>query len=67
MTITAAGAHFTQEKMMTDLFDPFDCAGLNLPNRMIMAPMTRTRDDDAGVPTDAMRVAIARSHSRRSY
>jgi N-ethylmaleimide reductase len=41
--------------MMTDRFDPFDLAGLNLTNRMIMAPMTRTRADDAGVPTDSMR------------
>lgn len=40
---------------MTDLFDPFDLAGLNLTNRMIMAPMTCTRADDAGVPTDPMR------------
>ncbi|MDR3484677.1 MAG: alkene reductase [Bradyrhizobium sp.] len=39
---------------MTDLFNPFDLAGLNLANRMVMAPMTRTRADDAGVPTDAM-------------
>jgi 2,4-dienoyl-CoA reductase-like NADH-dependent reductase (Old Yellow Enzyme family) len=31
--------------MMTDLFDPFDLAGLNPTNRMIMAPMTRTRAD----------------------
>ena len=40
---------------MTDLFDPFDLAGLNLTNRMIMALMTCTRADDAGVPTDPMR------------
>ena len=28
---------------MTDLFDPFDLAGLNLPNRMIMARLSECR------------------------
>ncbi len=33
-----------------DLFTPYDLAGLPLPNRVVMAPMTRTRADDDGVP-----------------
>ena len=33
----------------TDLFTPYDLQGLALPNRMVMAPMTRTRAGDAGV------------------
>jgi N-ethylmaleimide reductase len=40
---------------MTNLFDPLDLTGISLPNRMTMAPMTRTRADDARVPTDLMR------------
>jgi N-ethylmaleimide reductase len=40
---------------MTDLFDAFDLHGLALPNRAVMAPMTRTRATEAGVPTDLMR------------
>ena len=37
---------------MPGLFDPLRLGALNLPNRVIMAPMTRSRADDAGVPTD---------------
>lgn len=33
----------------TDLFTPYDLQGLGLPNRMVMAPMTRTRSGDDGV------------------
>jgi N-ethylmaleimide reductase len=40
---------------MTDLFDRFDLGGLALPNRMVMAPMTRTRADENGRPTALMR------------
>lgn len=40
---------------MTNLFDRIDLAGLELPNRIVMAPMTRTRAGDAGLPTDLMR------------
>ncbi len=40
---------------MTTLFDPFDLHGLSLPNRMVMAPMTRTRATEDGVPTELMR------------
>jgi 2,4-dienoyl-CoA reductase-like NADH-dependent reductase (Old Yellow Enzyme family) len=31
---------------MTDLFTPFDLAGLKLSNRVVMAPMTRSRASD---------------------
>jgi 2,4-dienoyl-CoA reductase-like NADH-dependent reductase (Old Yellow Enzyme family) len=38
---------------MAELFSPFDLAGLSLPNRIVMAPMTRSRspDDVADVHT----------------
>ncbi|MFK3835394.1 alkene reductase [Microbacterium sp. NPDC087868] len=36
------------------LFDPAVFGALNLSNRVVMAPLTRTRADDAGVPTDTM-------------
>ena len=35
--------------MSAHLFEPFDLADLNLANRMVMAPMTRNRADEAGV------------------
>ena len=35
--------------MPADLFSPYDLAGLSLRNRIVMAPMTRTRSSDAGV------------------
>ncbi|KUE88018.1 MULTISPECIES: alkene reductase [Cupriavidus] len=37
---------------MTSLFDPYDLAGLQLPNRVVMAPMTRARAVDTVPPTD---------------
>ena len=40
---------------MDSLFEPFDLGGLQLPNRIVMAPMTRTRASDDGVPGDLMR------------
>lgn len=33
---------------MTNLFDPLDLGALRLPNRIVMAPMTRSRADDLG-------------------
>ena len=33
-----------------DLFTPLQAGDLTLPNRIIMAPMTRSRADDAGIP-----------------
>ena len=40
---------------MPTLFDTFNLNGLNLPNRLVMAPMTRTRATEGGVPTELMR------------
>ncbi len=37
---------------MPNLFDPLRVGALDLPNRIIMAPMTRSRADAAGVPLD---------------
>ncbi|ALV60197.1 alkene reductase [Burkholderia cenocepacia] len=37
---------------MSMLFTPVRIGGLSLSNRMVMAPMTRSRADDAGVPDD---------------
>lgn len=36
---------------MATLFDPLDLGPLHLPNRVIMAPMSRSRADVDGVPT----------------
>lgn len=36
------------------LYSPAVFGALNLSNRVVMAPLTRTRADDAGVPTDVM-------------
>ena len=33
------------------LFETFDLAGLQLPNRIVMAPMTRSRSPN-GIPGD---------------
>lgn len=41
---------------MTDLFTPYDLSAWGrLPNRVVMAPMTRTRATEAAMPTDLMR------------
>ena len=37
---------------MPSLLSPLALGPLSLPNRIVMAPMTRSRNDDAGVPTD---------------
>lgn len=39
---------------MTDLFSPLQMGALALPNRILMAPLTRCRADDAHVPTPLM-------------
>ncbi|MGF6753273.1 alkene reductase [Paraburkholderia sp. GAS42] len=39
---------------MSQLFTPVRIGGLSIPNRMVMAPMTRSRADDAGVPDDVV-------------
>src|SRR5271154_2444199 len=37
---------------MSDIFSPFQLGSLNLPNRVIMAPMTRNRAGPGNVPGD---------------
>ena len=40
--------------MTSPLFTPYRLGALELPNRLVMAPMTRNRARRDGVPTDAM-------------
>lgn len=40
--------------MTTDLFTPVDLGPLALPNRVVMAPMTRTRAEPDGTPSGLM-------------
>lgn len=44
-------------------FTPVKTGALILPNRLVMAPMTRSRADDAGVPTDLVPVYYAQRAS----
>lgn len=37
---------------MSQLFTPVHIGRIALPNRLVMAPMTRSRADDSGVPSD---------------
>lgn len=37
---------------MNSLFSEVQVGRYKLSNRMVMAPMTRSRSDDAGVPSD---------------
>ena len=39
---------------MTDLFSPARLGSIALGNRVVMAPMTRSRSDPDGTPTDIM-------------
>jgi 2,4-dienoyl-CoA reductase-like NADH-dependent reductase (Old Yellow Enzyme family) len=39
---------------MPSLFDPITLGAIEAPNRVLMAPLTRTRATDAHVPTDLM-------------
>jgi N-ethylmaleimide reductase len=39
-----------QALQTTDLFDPVKLGPLTLSNRIVMAPLTRSRADDNGVP-----------------
>lgn len=42
--------HANGREMRTDLFDPVQLGPYRLRNRIVMAPLTRSRADDAGVP-----------------
>ena len=48
---------------MSSLFTPLQVGALTLPNRVLMAPLTRCRAEGANVPTDLM--AVTR-HQRMS-
>ena len=39
---------------MTTLFDPIRVGDLTLPNRIIMAPLTRSRAGDSRIPNPLM-------------
>jgi hypothetical protein len=41
------------------LFEPFDLSGLRLPNRIVMAPMTRSRATPEGLATASMAAYFA--------
>ena len=40
--------------MSNTLFDPIDLGSIKAPNRILMAPLTRTRSTDGHVPTGIM-------------
>ena len=42
--------HCHLEKNLSDLFEPYNLSGLSLPNRVVMAPMTRSRARNADAP-----------------
>ncbi|MFJ7959573.1 alkene reductase [Streptomyces sp. NPDC096319] len=48
---------------MSSLFDPVRLGGLELPNRLVMAPMTRNRADDDGSATPLMAAYYAQRAS----
>ncbi|MCX5377369.1 alkene reductase [Streptomyces sp. NBC_00091] len=48
---------------MTTVFDPARLGGLELPNRLVMAPMTRNRAADDGTPTPLMATYYAQRAS----
>lgn len=48
---------------MNQLFTPTQIGRLTVPNRMVMAPMTRSRSDDAGVPSDLVSTYYAQRAS----
>jgi len=48
---------------MSQLFTPTQIGRTTIPNRMVMAPMTRSRADDAGVPSDLVATYYAQRAS----
>jgi N-ethylmaleimide reductase len=48
---------------MTSLFDTLPLGPITLKNRIVMAPMTRSRNDDHGCPTDIMATYYAQRAS----
>ena len=43
-----------QKELLVKLFTPLTVGAMELPNRLVMAPLTRMRADLNGVPTDVM-------------
>lgn len=52
--LAAAVADTPPKPAVAALFDPIQVGALKLPNRIIMAPLTRTRADDDNVPKPIM-------------
>ncbi|MBP6261032.1 MAG: alkene reductase [Verrucomicrobia bacterium] len=48
---------------MSQLFTPLRIGRHTLPNRLVMAPMTRSRSDDTGVPSDLVSLYYAQRAS----
>lgn len=48
---------------MSQLFTPVRIGSHTVPNRLVMAPMTRSRADDAGVPSDLVSLYYAQRAS----
>ncbi len=49
--------------IMTTLFDGYELAGVRLPNRIVMAPMTRVRSNAEGLATPSMAAYYAQRAS----
>ena len=48
---------------MAALFDPLQLGAITLPNRFVMAPLTRARSNRDGVPNDLMALYYAQRAS----
>ncbi|MEO5347992.1 MAG: alkene reductase, partial [Magnetococcus sp. YQC-9] len=53
----------TEDYTMSQLFTPIRVGRHTLPNRLVMAPMTRSRADDTGVPDDLVATYYAQRAS----
>ena len=51
---TAPDAPYRKHFLPLNLFSPLTLGSLELPNRLIMAPLTRTRSGRNGIPTELM-------------
>ena len=49
----------THSAATPELFDPYDLSGLRLPNRVVMAPMSRARSNAEGLATPSMAAYFA--------
>jgi len=53
----------TEDRPMSQLFTPVRIGRHTLPNRLVMAPMTRSRSDDDGIPSDLVTLYYAQRAS----